>query len=86
VKGATYYNVQLFRDNVQLFRGKTKILTMWPKSTYLQLRLRWTFRGRLMRLTPGHYDWYVWPGFGKRSQRRYGGLLVHRQFTLDAPD
>jgi hypothetical protein len=77
VKGATYYNVQLFR-------GTKKILSLWPKSAHLQLRLRWTFRERLMRLTPGRYHWYVWPGFGKRTQRRYGRLLVHRRFTLDA--
>jgi hypothetical protein len=74
VKRATYYNVQLFR-------GKKKILSVWPKSTYLQLRLRWTFRGRQMRLTAGSYRWYVWPGFGKRSARRYGRLVVSRGFT-----
>jgi hypothetical protein len=74
VKRATYYNVQLFR-------GKKKILSVWPKSTYLQLRLSWTFRGREMRLTAGSYRWYVWPGFGKRSARRYGRLVVSRSFT-----
>jgi hypothetical protein len=35
-----------------------------------------------MRLTPGRYHWYVWPGFGKRSDRRYGRLLVSRQLTF----
>jgi hypothetical protein len=75
VKGATYYNVQLFR-------GKKKILSRWPRSTHLQLQSRWTFAGRLMRLTPGSYRWYVWPGFGKRSERRYGRLLVSRKLTL----
>jgi hypothetical protein len=75
VKSATYYNVQLFR-------GKKKILSRWPRSTHLQLQPRWTFGGRLMRLTPGRYHWYVWPGFGKRSDRRYGRLLVSRQLTF----
>jgi hypothetical protein len=72
---ATYYNVQLFRAN-------KKILSAWPRSTHLQLRLRWTFRGREVRLTPGRYHWYVWPGFGKRVQKRYGRLLVDRWFTV----
>jgi hypothetical protein len=74
VKGATYYNVQLFR-------GKRKILSAWPRSTQLQLKARWTFRGRVMRLSAGNYRWYVWPGFGKRSARRYGRLLVERRLT-----
>ena len=75
VKRATYYNVQLFR-------GKKKILSRWPRSTHLQLPARWTFNGRVMRLTPGTYRWYVWPGFGKRSAKRYGRLLVKRQLTV----
>jgi hypothetical protein len=76
VNRATYYNVQLFR-------GNRKILSSWPRSTHLQLQPRWTFRGRLIRMTPGRYRWYVWPGFGKRSAQRYGRLLVSRRFTVD---
>jgi large repetitive protein len=76
VKGATYYNVQLYR-------GNRKILSVWPKSTRLQLQLRWRFGGRLMRLTPARYDWYVWPGFGTRAERRYGRRAVHRRFTFN---
>jgi hypothetical protein len=38
-----------------------------------------------MRLTPGRYDWYVWPGFGRRAAERYGHLIVHRKFTF-SPD
>jgi hypothetical protein len=77
VKHATYYNVQLFR-------GKKKILSTWPKSTYLQLKPRWRYRGRLNRLTAGRYTWYVWPGFGRRAEQRYGRLLESRQFTLSS--
>jgi hypothetical protein len=75
VKNARYYNVQLYRAN-------RKILTTWPASPRLQLRMRWRFHGRLMRLTPARYDWYVWPGFGARSLVRYGRLVVHRRFTF----
>ncbi len=79
VKGADYYNVQIYR-------GTKKILSLWPKSTYLQLRMRWRFHGRLMQLTPARYDWYVWPGFGRLSRHRYGHLIVHKRFTFAASE
>jgi hypothetical protein len=77
VKGATYYNVQLYR-------GTRKILSVWPRRTHLQLPSRWRFGGRLFRLSPARYDWYVWPGFGPPARHRYGHLIVHRQFTFAA--
>jgi hypothetical protein len=79
VKGASYYNVQLYR-------GTKKILSLWPTSTQVQLGLRWRFQGQLMRLTPARYDWYVWPGFGKRARHRYGRLIAHRHFTFGLGD
>jgi hypothetical protein len=79
VKGADYYNVQLYR-------GSRKVLSVWPASTHLQLGMRWRFHGRLMRLSAAHYDWYAWPGFGRRSQRRYGRLIVHGKFTFSATE
>ena len=78
VRGADYYNVQLYKSG-------RKVLSAWPRGTHLQLRRRWTFRGRRHVLTAGHYDWYAWPGFGSRSQHRYGRLIVHRSFTVTAP-
>jgi hypothetical protein len=75
VKGADYYNVQLFR-------GRHKILSAWPTGTQLQLRRRWTFRGRRQVLAAGRYHWYVWPGFGRPSAHRYGRLITHRKFTF----
>jgi hypothetical protein len=58
--------------NTQLFRQGHKILTRWPRAPHLQLR----------KLTPGRHCWYVWPGFGKRSQHRYGDLLGKSCFTV----
>jgi hypothetical protein len=75
VKGARYYNVQLFRDS-------RKILTRWPRVTRLQLTRSWRFAGRRRRLVPGTYTWYVWPGFGRRAERRYGAVLGSRTFTI----
>ncbi|MGZ4270232.1 MAG: hypothetical protein ACXVSX_13610, partial [Solirubrobacteraceae bacterium] len=74
VKGARYYNVQLFR-------GKRKLLSTWPTRPHLALRTRWTYRGRRHRLVAGRYTWYVWPGYGARNLHRYGKLIGRRTFT-----
>jgi hypothetical protein len=78
VPGARYYNVQLFR-------GHRKILSAWPVGTHLKLRASWTFKGRRYRLTPGRYNWYAWPGFGSRSEHRYGRMITHKGFTIPKP-
>ena len=75
VRGASYYNVQLYR-------GGRKVLTTWPVRTRLQLKLRWRFNGRAQRLEPGLYRWYVWPGYGQASARRYGRLLGTSTFVV----
>lgn len=72
---ARYYNAQLF------FRGR-KVMTRWPRVARLQLHKRWRFQGRRHRLVRGHYCWYVWPGRGSLSQRRYGRLLGKSCFTV----
>ena len=77
VPRASYYNVQLYR-------GRVKVLSSWPNRTRLQLRPRWTFLGRQRQLTPGTYRWYVWPGYGRPSTRRYGRLLGESTFTVRA--
>jgi hypothetical protein len=78
VRHADYYNVQVFR-------GRRKILSAWPAGTHLQLRERWTFRGKRFRLTTGRYHWYAWPGFGSRRAHRYGRMICHRRFTVPKP-
>jgi hypothetical protein len=75
VTGARYYNVQLFR-------GKRKVLSAWPTGHRLRLHRSWTFRGRVVRLKRGHYRWFVWPGFGARAARHYGPLLAHSSFSM----
>jgi hypothetical protein len=75
VRNATYYNVQVYRNG-------RKILTAWPSTSSFRLERSWKFEGRRHRLTPGTYRWYVWPGFGRRSENRYGALLGTRQFVV----
>jgi hypothetical protein len=58
--------------NAQLLRRGRKVLTRWPVAPQLQLR----------KLVPARYCWYVWPGFGKRSEHRYGDLLGKSCFTV----
>jgi hypothetical protein len=73
VKGATYYNVQLYRGG--------RILSAWPKRTSLKLPQSWAYKGHHHRLRSGSYRWYVWPGFGKKRQGRYGRLLGSSSFV-----
>jgi hypothetical protein len=73
-RGAMYYNVQVWRGR--------KIFSAWPTGTSLQLPRAWTYRGRRYRLSPGRYRWYVWPGLGRRSEKRFGRLLGSSSFVV----
>ena len=68
--------------NVQIYRGRRKVLTAWPTRTRLQLKTQWKNLGRKERLTRGSYRWYVWPGYGAPSARRYGQLLGQSTFVV----
>lgn len=72
---ANYYNVQLFR-------GRAKILSIWPVRPTVALKANWKYRGRTYKLAPGVYRWYVWPGFGPRSAVVYGDMLGFRTFQI----
>jgi hypothetical protein len=76
VKGASHYNVQIFRGN--------KVLSAWPVRPGFRLRRTWSYAGRRHRLRPGVYRWYVWPGFGKIStpRARYGRMLGSSTFVV----
>ena len=75
VQRASYYNVQLYR-------GKRKILSRWPTSARFSLPARWRQQGRVYRLTPDVYTWYVFPGFGARQNRQYGTALGPSFFVV----
>jgi hypothetical protein len=74
-KRARYYNVQLFR-------GRHKILSRWPKTTSLQVHRKWSYGGHRRRLSPGRYSWFVWPGYGRRSANRFGHMLGKSTFVV----
>jgi hypothetical protein len=73
--GAQYYNAQL------LLNGK-KILSVWPVRSAYKLKKSWKFEGRKYRLKPGVYTWFVWPGYGPRSDVNYGDLMGSRTFLI----
>ena len=74
VRGATYYNVQLYR-------GSKRVFAAWPLKNHLGLPARWKWAGKLRHLSPGRYRWYVWAGLGKRSFARYR-TLGNAQFIV----
>jgi hypothetical protein len=75
IRVASYYNVQLYRH------GK-KILSTWPRLAHYQVRSKWRYRGHRYKLDKGKYYWYVWGGYGHRSEHRYGKLLGKRSFKI----
>jgi hypothetical protein len=75
VARASYYNVQIYR-------GRVKVLSAWPTRAQLRLRARWTYLGRERRLVPGKYRWLVWPRIGRGAQGRYGSALGQSTFTV----
>jgi hypothetical protein len=73
VRSASYYNLQLYR-------GKRKLLTAWPGKP--QFNLRRSHHGHRLRLRPGRYHWYVWPGYGSRAAHRYGAFIGQSTFVI----
>jgi hypothetical protein len=72
---ATFYNAQLYN-------GRQKVLSTWPRRPRLQLGRRWSYAGHRFALSKGVYHWYVWPAFGPRSRSRYGQLLGQATFRV----
>jgi hypothetical protein len=75
VNKARYYNFQLWRNG-------EKILSTWPKSAKLKLTRTWRYNGRRYKLKPGHYVWFVWPGFGSPSKGIYGQPVGQSSFSV----
>ena len=75
VKKARFYNVQLWR-------GRSKVLTTWPAATKLELPASWTFSGKRQRLANGRYKLFVWPAFGTPKKPGYGKLVGQVAFVV----
>jgi hypothetical protein len=55
---------------------------VWPTQPRYRMRKQWIFKKKRLKLVPGPYAWYVWPGFGKRTARNYGKLLGKSDFIV----
>ena len=75
VRHASYYNLQLFK-------GKKKVMSIWPKSTKAQVPGSWRYNGHKQTLSPGLYRWYVWPGIGSMKRHKYGKLVGSSTFRF----
>ena len=76
---ARYYNLQLHR----MVNGDLKqVLSRWPSASSFRLTKTWRFEGRRYRFVPGSYSWYVYPGFGPRSDSNYGDLMGSNSFRV----
>jgi large repetitive protein len=87
VTGAAYYNVQLYRlpataKTTGLLPSGSKILSIWPTKSSLRLSLKWVYGKKHYQLSPGTYVWFVWAGFGPRSDVKYGPLLGQSSFVF----
>jgi len=70
VPAADYYSVEFSRDGKSIYRTTTTLpLLTLPESI--------VFR-------PGSYRWVVLPGFGPRSESRYGAPVVDSGFTVSS--
>jgi hypothetical protein len=69
VAGASGYHVELFKGSALVFRNESS-------RPQILIPRRWRFDGRLRRLDPGEYRWYVWPVVDGR--RRASALVQAR--------
>jgi hypothetical protein len=67
VAEATYYNVVLWRD------GK-RVLDLWPTLPRVPVPTTSANHESRLRLSPGRYLWFVYPGYGAKPARQYGAL------------
>ena len=89
VGGATYYNVQLWKQPARSGSASTvtpgkKVYSAWPAANKLKLKKSWKFAGKRYTLSPGTYRWYVWPGMGPRAKNTYGDLIGQSEFVVKA--
>jgi hypothetical protein len=61
-------------------------MTAWPGRPMMRLKSAWRFAGRRHGLVAGFYRWDVWPGIGRRENRRFGSRIGTGTFIVDQAD
>jgi hypothetical protein len=84
---ASYYNFQLYAGGQLLAQSTTqatpkKILSAWTNAPSLSFKSPWKWEGKSYKMTKGVYTWYVWPGYGARTDAKYGPLMGSATFQL----
>ncbi|HEX2302191.1 MAG TPA: hypothetical protein VHH57_01095 [Gaiella sp.] len=68
--------------NVQLWRGRVKVLTTWVRAPKLKLKQTWALQGARQTLRDGKYLIYVFPAFGTAKSPNFGKLLGQVRFVV----
>jgi hypothetical protein len=89
VAGASYYNLQVYYGAAKALRrvaslnvNGRKVMSAWPLKPRYRMTKSWKYKGKVRKLTPGHYRWYVYPGLGKRTAHKYGPLIGQSDFFV----
>ena len=61
------------------------MLSAWPRKAAVPLIGPWRWEGRKLNLRPGVYEWFVWPGFGKRANANFGKLIGRGRIVVPKP-
>jgi len=75
VKGASRYDSEIRRGGVVVYAVRTR-------APHLRVPARWQRNGRTMTLSPGVYQWYVWPLVGMGNSRRRAPAVVATTFEI----
>ena len=75
VGGATYYNVQLWKQPTRSSSASTatpgkKVYSAWPSTNKLKLKKSWKFGGKRYKLIPGPIDGTFSPEWGRGQRTR----------------
>lgn len=75
VVNATSYDVAILSDGKTVYRETTSV----PRLT---VPARWSQNGKMVSLTAGTYQWFVWPVFGSGAAHRRGAPVVATTFNV----
>jgi hypothetical protein len=73
VKGASEYDVEIRRNGEVVYTAKTSV-------SHVRVPVQWERGGLKLTLSPGAYQWYVWPLLGAGGRR--GAAVVATTFLI----
>jgi len=75
VREASRYAVEIRRNNNIIYAATTSL-------PHVTVPSRWKRDGRTIVLSPGTYQWYVWPVTGSGAHSRRGAAIVAASFSV----